>query len=98
MIGVLPQHWTGVRLSEVCEINPRGKPDLAPQDEVTFVPMAAVSDTFGTIVAPEIRSFEAVQKGFTPFLEGDVLFAKITPCMENGKAAIAGLFARSFGA
>jgi type I restriction enzyme S subunit len=43
----------------------------------------------GTIVAAEERPFEQVKRGYTYFEENDVLFAKITPCMENGKAAIA---------
>ena len=30
-----------------------------------------------------------MRKGYTYFRNGDVLFAKITPCMENGKGAIA---------
>ena len=51
--------------------------------------MAAVSEYTGSIVSAEIREYSEVQKGFTPFMDGDVLFAKITPCMENGKAAIA---------
>lgn len=97
MIGVLPEHWIAVRLTDVCEINPRSKPELKLQDEVSFVPMAAVSDEFGAIVAPETRTLESVQKGFTPFREGDVLFAKITPCMENGKAAIARELANQTG-
>jgi len=50
--------------------------------------MTAVDDQAGTIATPEVRPFKQVQKGYTYFEEGDVLFAKITPCMENGKAAI----------
>ena len=34
------------------------------------------------------KTFREVKRGYTPFKEGDVLFAKITPCMENGKMAI----------
>jgi type I restriction enzyme S subunit len=89
MIGILPEHWVAARMSDVCQINPRGKSGLSEDDEVTFVPMAAVSEFSGSIVAPEVRPLREVSKGFTPFQEGDVLFAKITPCMENGKAAIA---------
>lgn len=89
MIGVLPKSWAATKLSDVCQINPRGKYGLAEDDEVSFVPMAAVSEFSGSIVATETRPLREVQKGFTPFQEGDVLFAKITPCMENGKAAIA---------
>lgn len=89
MIGKLPDTWAATKLSDVCQINPRGKSGLAEDDYVSFVPMAAVSEFSGTIVDAESRPLREVQKGFTPFQEGDVLFAKITPCMENGKAAIA---------
>ena len=89
MIGVLPASWANARLSDVCVINPRGKSGLLPDDEVTFLPMAAVSEVSGSIVYREARLLRDVDKGFTPFQEGDVLLAKITPCMENGKSAIA---------
>ena len=56
---------------------------------VSFVPMAAVDERFGMITAHEDRRLVDVSKGFTAFEDGDVLFAKITPCMENGKAALA---------
>ena len=36
-------------------------------------------------------------KGLTPFQENDILFAKITPCMENGKGAIAQNLFNGFG-
>ncbi|GIW90643.1 MAG: hypothetical protein KatS3mg109_1075 [Pirellulaceae bacterium] len=86
----LPEGWRWVRLGEVCKVNPR-RPRLArqPDASTTFVPMSAVDDISGTVAAAEIRPFEQVKKGYTFFQEGDVLFAKITPCMENGKAAIA---------
>jgi len=51
--------------------------------------MSAVDDVTGTIVQAEVRPFAQVRKGYTYFQEGDVLFAKITPCMENGKSAVA---------
>lgn len=89
MIGVLPELWTATKLSDICQINPRGNSGLAEDDEVSFVPMAAVSESSGTIVGAETRQLREVKKGFTPFQEGDVLFAKITPCMENGKASVA---------
>jgi type I restriction enzyme, S subunit len=89
MIGRLPASWIAPKLSEICQINPRGKSGLAEDDEVSFVPMVAISELSGSIVAAETKPLRDVQKGFTPFHEGDVLFAKITPCMENGKAAIA---------
>ena len=56
---------------------------------VSFVPMAAVDERTGAIAVWEERPLAEVSKGFTSFEDGDVLFAKITPCMENGKAALA---------
>ncbi|MEM1868371.1 MAG: restriction endonuclease subunit S [Thermosphaera sp.] len=94
----LPKGWRWVRLGEACEINPR-RPRLnyPPTEPTTFVPMAAVNEETGQIVALEERPFEHIQKGYTYFEEGDVLFAKITPCMENGKAAIARGLRNGFG-
>jgi type I restriction enzyme S subunit len=51
--------------------------------------MAAVDEFSGTIAAPTLKPFHEVKTGFTWFAENDVIFAKITPCMQNGKAAIA---------
>ncbi len=51
--------------------------------------MQKVSES-GDIDVSDIRIYKEVKKGFTLFQDGDVLFAKITPCMENGKGAIAG--------
>jgi type I restriction enzyme S subunit len=51
--------------------------------------MPAVSEVTASIERPEIRTYAEVKKGFTYFGNEDVLFAKITPCMENGKSAIA---------
>lgn len=50
--------------------------------------MPSVSEN-GEIDASDIRTYNEVKKGFTYFAENDVLFAKITPCMENGKGAVA---------
>ena len=89
------------RLGDVCQINPRLPRDhgLSDESEVSFVPMAAVDEVSGSIVSAAIRPFGEVKKGYTSFSDGDVLFAKITPCMENGKAALAaGLVSgRGFG-
>lgn len=86
----LPDGWRRVPLCEVAELNPsrRGftRDANAP---TTFVPMAAVDAVLGIIAEPQIRHYSEVATGYTYFLEGDVLFAKITPCMQNGKHAVA---------
>ena len=73
----------------VCDINPRTRVELPDSDLVSFVPMADVDEHLGRITGCQSRPYGEVKKGFTPFQNRDVLFAKITPCMQNGKAAIA---------
>ena len=82
--------WGLVSLGSVCYINPRKSQDhrLSSNIEVSFVPMSAVTE-HGEIDASSIKKYEEVKTGFTYFAENDVLFAKITPCMENGKGAVA---------
>lgn len=94
----LPDGWVLARLGEVASINPR-RPRLTWSEEepTTFVPMAAVDEKLGTIARPEVRPFGAISSGYTYFEEGDVLFAKITPCMENGKHAVASGLNNGFG-
>ena len=77
------------RLGDCCELNPRRPSmDLEDTDNVSFVPMPSVSEN-GYLQDVADVEYGKVKKGFTYFENGDVLFAKITPCMENGKGAIA---------
>ncbi|MCP5227409.1 restriction endonuclease subunit S [Accumulibacter sp.] len=79
-----------VPLTEAVELNPRPARGSVPDDlAVSFVPMAAVEAGTGRMDASAGRTYAEVKKGYTFFREGDVLFAKITPCMENGKMAVA---------
>jgi len=79
-----------VRLREVAEINPRRLSNPPSDDDlVSFIPMKAVEEENGRLNASGTRPWRDVKKGYTPFQEGDVIFAKITPCMENGKYALA---------
>ena len=84
-------NWPERTLGDVCEINPRLPRDHGLEDDtpVSFVPMAAVDEVSGVVRDKQQRPFLRVKKGYTSFRDGDVLFAKITPCMENGKAAVA---------
>jgi type I restriction enzyme S subunit len=83
-------YWNTAKLTEVVRINPRNVDfALDDSDEVTFLPMAGVEAETGRINITERRTWKTVKKGYTKFQENDVLVAKITPCMENGKACIA---------
>ncbi|MCE5280359.1 MAG: restriction endonuclease subunit S [Planctomycetaceae bacterium] len=99
MKQTLPNTWHLARLSQVCEVNPRDPIPSDVEGEVSFVPMSAIDEVMGEITEAEPRDIAEVRTGYTPFCENDVLFAKITPCMQNGKAAVAkGLIGgRGFG-
>ncbi len=81
--------WPVVPLSEVVEINPRSGDDkLADDTLASFIPMKCVEEESGRFEPLGDRKVAEVRKGYTPFRDGDVLFAKVTPCMENGKGAV----------
>ena len=83
------QRYPLEKLGDCCELNPR-RPSisLSDTDMVSFVPMPCVSEN-GYLQDVAEEEYGKVKKGFTYFENNDVLFAKITPCMENGKGAIA---------
>ena len=86
----LARGWRWERLEDVCEINPKRPPGvpISPDTDVTFVPMAAVCEKAGAVTRATVRSYKDVSHGYTHMQDGDVIFAKITPCMQNGKHAI----------
>lgn len=76
-------------LSNYIDVNPATKKtELEKDTEVSFVPMSAVSELIN-YAEYEIRKYSEVKTGFTNFKRGDLLWAKITPCMQNGKSFIA---------
>src|SRR5687768_15048500 len=85
-------NWNYVKLSDIAKINPRelnrSVEELANL-EISFIPMKNVEEETGLIDLSIKKPYLEVKKGFTQFINGDILFAKITPCMENGKIAIA---------
>ncbi len=74
-----------VRIKEVAKINP---PTRLPRfGSVEFYPMDAIG-VDGGLTAGQFKDVSAAT-GYSQFKNGDVLFAKVTPCFENGKSAIA---------
>lgn len=76
-------------LDEYADINPGVDLKLNDDDMVSFIPMNAVDDKDGRIAKNDSKKLREVRTGYTRFQEGDVIWAKITPCMQNGKSAIA---------
>ena len=84
-------NWPMVELGEVCEINPKKSEvsELPKSTEVSFVPMADVSENAMFFDAVQTKKLGDVASGYTYFKDNDVLLAKVTPCFENGKAGVA---------
>jgi type I restriction enzyme S subunit len=82
----IPEAWVWTRLVDIGEINPKNDAD----DDVmtSFASMSAISEMHDVPPQPENRLWGVIKKGFTHFANGDVAVAKITPCFENGKAAV----------
>jgi len=89
-LGDVPSHWERKRLRFAAAVNPRRLvADAMPSDaEVSFLPMEAIGER-GELDLAALRPVGAVSTGYTFFRDGDVLVAKITPCFENGKGALA---------
>jgi len=89
-LHALPEAWDQIRGRFVMAVNPpaRRARALDDTDEVSFVPMEAVGE-YGGLNLERTKPLDEIGSGYTAFEDGDVVIAKITPCFENGKGAIA---------
>jgi type I restriction enzyme S subunit len=89
-LPIIPATWQQIRGRFVMSVNPASVRlrDLNDADEVSFVPMEAVGEN-GGLNLERTKPLDEVGSGYTEFEDGDVVIAKITPCFENGKSALA---------
>ena len=92
----LPNNWKWTRLNELGIVNPRN--DADDDLTVSFVPMALISSRYGEKASTESRKWCEIKAGFTHFADNDIVSAKITPCFQNGKAAVIGKLKNRIGA
>ncbi|MFK1388978.1 restriction endonuclease subunit S [Pseudomonas aeruginosa] len=88
-LGRVPEHWQVVRMRYAATLNPPVRSDLLedPDQEVSFLPMEAIGED-GSLNLEQNRPVADVRNGYSYFEDGDVAFAKVTPCFENGKGAL----------
>lgn len=84
-------------LSSLVLLNPTTSfSELKKEDKISFLPMECVSDLYGEVI--EYRDGDVQSSGgYTKFQEGDLLWSKITPCMQNGKSCIVENLENGFG-
>lgn len=85
----VPKSYDLHELGQLLFVNPPvSYTHVADDDIISFVPMEAIDERHGTIAIRKTTLYSNI-KSYTKFQEGDLLWAKITPCMQNGKSAIA---------
>ncbi|MFZ3018104.1 MAG: restriction endonuclease subunit S [Gallionella sp.] len=89
-LPAIPDTWQQIRGRFVMSVNPAAMRlrNLDDSDEVSFVPMEAVGEN-GGLNLDRTKPLDGIGSGYTEFEDGDVVIAKITPCFENGKSALA---------
>ncbi len=82
----IPESWTWVRIKDMFIINPK---NTASDDTLAaFIPMEKISATYGSVFTYDTVRWGTIKRSFTHIANGDVAFAKITPCFQNRKSAI----------
>lgn len=74
------------RIENVFRINPKN--DIEDSCIAAFIPMEKIAPGYGSSFEYETRTWGTIKKNFTHFANGDVAFAKITPCFQNRKSMI----------
>lgn len=82
----IPNTWSWVRLSDVVQVNPKN--DVPDNTLAAFIPMERIDATYLSSYTYSERKWGDIKSGFTHFADGDVAFAKITPCFQNRKSMI----------
>ena len=82
----IPSSWEWTRISSIFQLNPR----VEANDNMlaAFIPMEAISAVYGSDYHYYERKWKEIKSGFTQFADGDIAFAKITPCFQNRTSAV----------
>ena len=91
----VPENWMWVRLGSLYEVNPKNKAD--DELDAAFIPMEKISAGMLSEYSYETQEWCKAKKGHTQFADGDVAFAKISPCFENRKSMMLNNLPNSIG-
>ena len=92
----IPLTWSWSKLSNIVQINPKNYVD--DDKEAAFIPMEKIEATYLSSYTYTVRKWREIKSGYTHFADGDVAFAKITPCFQNRKSMILNNLPNGIGA
>ncbi len=82
----IPTSWSWTRIHNILQVNPKNMAD--DQTKSAFIPMEKIQASYGSIYTFDVVKWGEIKKSFTHFADGDIAFAKITPCFQNRKSVI----------
>ncbi len=82
----IPASWRWCRISSIFQINPKN--EMQDDSEAAFIPMEAINPGYGSGFTYQLTKWNNIKRGYTHFADGDIAFAKITPCFQNRKSVI----------
>ena len=82
----LPEGWKWVRLGKIYDVNPKVQAD--DDLEASFITMSDICPGMKSQFDSSTQKWGEIKRGHTQFANGDVAFAKISPCFENRKSMI----------
>lgn len=85
-IGEMPAHWSLRKIKYVAQFAPKCDfSKLNDESLITFTPMECIRNGY---FENRSKQFNTMTGSYTPYAEGDIVFAKVTPCFENGNICI----------
>ena len=94
-IGDIPDGWEVVKLKYIADFQPNcDTSNLTEESEITYTPMEFIKNGY---FINNTATYGSVAKSLTPYNEGDIVMAKVTPCFENGNIAVMENLSSGFG-
>lgn len=82
----IPDSWVWCRVSNIFILNPKNNNE--DDDMAAFIPMEMINACYGSSYTYKEVKWKSIKNGYTHFSDGDIAFAKITPCFQNRKSAV----------
>ena len=82
----IPDNWAWCRVCNIFILNPKNNNE--DEDMAAFIPMEMIDACYGSSFLYKEVKWKSIKNGYTHFSDGDIAFAKITPCFQNRKSAV----------